>query len=220
MADQRQCASVAAAIAGVVLLLSACTGGAPDREGAAVPVLVVGNEVAINPHLVRRDSPLFRETVFVNFERSLAQHGFRAVGEEAFRGKFDLNRGGSGPWGRWLDEDFLAGAKRISAGGSGPCIPFLVTVRVYVRIWHNRPQFLNVQPDVRIYDTGSGERIGGHGDDAEAPLPSYCPPNVCIDTMYRASSAGIFRPLGEAVARKLADYRARDRSGRPARRCG
>ena len=183
-------------------------------------MLVVGNEDGINPHLIRRDTPRFRETVFVNFEKALAKYGFRAVGEDAFRDKFDLNRGGGGPWGRWLDEDFLAGAKHISAGRSGACIPFLVTVRVYVRIWHNRPDFLNVQPDVRIYDTGSGKRIGGHGDDAEAPLPSYCPPNVCIDTMYRASSAGIFRPLGEAVARKLADYRARDESGRLERRCG
>ncbi len=187
---------------------------------AVVPVLVVGNEMAINPHLVRRDGPLFRETVFVNFERALAQHGFRAVGEEAFRGRFDLNRGGEGPWGRWLDADFVAGAKRISAGRFGACIPFLVTVRVYVRIWHNRPQFLNVQPDVRIYDTGSGERIGEYGDNAEAPLPSYCPPAVCLETMYRASAAGIFRPLGEAVAQQLAKYRARNMSGRPARRCG
>lgn len=220
MADRRRCASVAAAIAGLAFLLSACAALAPNGDSVPVPVLVVGNEVAINPHLVRRDSPLFRETVFVNFERSLAQHGFRAVGEEAFRDRFDLNRGGAGPWGRWLDADFVAGAKRISAGRSGACIPFLVTVRVYVRIWHNRPDFLNVQPDVRIYDTGSGERIGEYGDDAEAPLPSYCPPAVCLETMYRASAAGIFRPLGEAVAQQLAKYRARNMSGRPARRCG
>ncbi len=162
----------------------------------------MGNEEAINPHLVVRNTPLFRETVFFNFEKALAKYGFRAVGEEAFRGKFDLNRGGGGPWGRWLDEDFLAGAKRLSAGRSGACIPFAVTVRVYVRIWHNRPEFLNVQPDVRIYDPGSGERIGDVGDDAEIPLPSFCPPNVCLLSMYRASAAGIFRPLGDAVARQ------------------
>jgi len=130
MADRRIRAFPAAALAGLTLLLSACAAGAPDRATdrkiAAVPVLVVGNEVAINPHLVPRDTPLFRETVFVNFERSLAQHGFSAIGEEAFLGKSDLNRGGEGPWGRWLDADFLAGAKRISAGRSGACIPFLV----------------------------------------------------------------------------------------------
>ena len=220
MADRRQCASVAAAIAGLAFLLSACAALAPDGDGAPVPVLVVGNEDGVNPHLIRRDTPRFRETVYANFEKALAQYGFRAVGEEAFRGRFDLNRGGGGPWGRWLDEDFLAGAKRLSADGSGVCIPFLVTVRVYVRIWHNRPDFLNFQPDVAIFDAVSGERIGRDGLNVDVPLPSYCPPNVCIDTMYRASSAGIFRPLGEAVARKLADYRARDRSGRPARRCG
>ncbi|MDE0149358.1 MAG: hypothetical protein OXM58_13395 [Rhodospirillaceae bacterium] len=220
MADRRQCASVAAAIIGLAFLLSACAALAPDNEHAAVPVLVVGNEAAINPNLVVRDSPLFRETVFANFESVLAKHGFRAVGEEAFRGRFDLNRGGAGPWGRWLDADFVAGAKRLSADGSGACFPFLVTARVYVRIWHNRPQYLNVEPWVRIYDTGSGERIGEAADNAEVPLPSYCPPGVCLKTMYRASAAGIFRPLGEAVARKLVAYRERDRFGKPARRCG
>jgi len=210
----------AAALAGLALLLSACAALSPDGDSAAVPVLVVGNEAAINPHLVPRDSPLFRETVFINFENALAKHGFRAVGEEAFRGKFDLNRGGAGPWGRWLDADFVAGAKRLSAEGSGACIPFLVTARVYVRIWHNRPQYLNVEPWVSIYDTGSGERIGEAADNAEVPLPSYCPPEVCLKTMYRASAAGIFRALGESVARKLIEYRARGGSGRPARRCG
>ncbi len=126
--------------------------------------------MAINPHLVRRGSPLFRETVFVNFEQALAQHGLRAIGEEAFRGKFDLNRGGEGPRGRWLDSNFLAVAKRLFANGSGACILLLVTLGVYLRIRHDRPQFLNVQPDVRIYDTSSGERIGDDADNAEGPL--------------------------------------------------
>ena len=208
-----------AAAAGLALHLSACAAGTPDRapdgESAAVPVLVVGNEAAINPHLVVRDRPLFRETVFVNFERALAQRGFRAVGEEAFRGKFDLNRGGAGPRGRWLDADFVAGAQRLSADGSGACIPFLVTVRVYVRIWRDRPHVLNVEPWVRIYDTGSGARIGTAADNADVPLPSYCPPAVCLGTMYRASAAGIFLPLGEAAARTLIEHRARGGSGKP-----
>ena len=185
---------------------------ASDGEEWAVPVLVVGNEDAVNPHLIRRDSPLFRETVFVHLEHALAQGGFRAMGEEVFEGTFDLNRGGEGPLGRWLDEDFLAGAMHLSEEKAGACIPFLVTVRIYVRIWHDRPEFLRVDPDISIYDVGSGEKIGETAPIIEVPLSDQCPPSGCLEREFRLSAFDIFGPLGEDAARQLLEYQRRDMS--------
>ena len=195
----------------LVFLLVAGADAAFDWEEGVVSVLVVGNEDAVNSHLIRRDSALFRETAFVNLEHALAQGGFRAVGEEVFEGAFDPNRGGEGPLGRWLDEDFLAGAMRLSAEKAGACIPFLVTVRIYARIWHDRPDFLRVDPDISIYDVGSGETIGGTAPIIEVPLPDQCPPSGCLER--------VFRPLGEFAARQLSEYRRRDVSDTAARHC-
>ena len=203
----------------LVILLVAGAAAASDREEGSVPVLVVGNEDAVNPHLIRRDSPLFRETVFVHLEHALAQGGFRAMGEEVFEGTFDLNREGEGPLGRWLDEDFLAGAMHLSEEKAGACIPFLVTLRIYVRIWHDRPEFLRVDPDISIYDVSLGEVIGGTAPIIEVPLPAQCPPNGCLVSVFRASASDLFRPLGEDVARQLTEYRRRDVSDAAARHC-
>lgn len=216
MIDQRMSPLFAVAL---VLGLSAGTAAASESEDTAVPVLVVGNEEAVNPHLILRDSPLFRETVFVNLEHVLEQYGFRALGEDAFEGTFDLDRGGEGPWGRWLDEDFLAGAMHISADGAGTCIPFLVTVRVYLRIWHDRPQFLSVDPDINIYDVHSGKTIGGTEPMVEVPLPAQCPPTGCLESVFRDSASDVFRTLGEDVARQLSEYRTRSASETVKRHC-
>ncbi|MDE0415675.1 MAG: hypothetical protein OXI95_01895 [bacterium] len=207
---------IAAALA---LGLSAGVAVASDMEDVAIPVLVVGNEEAVNPHLIRRDSPLFRETAFVNLEQALAQYGFRAMGEEAFEGAFDLDSGGEGPWGRWLDEDFLSGAMHLSADEAGTCIPFLITVRVYVRIWHDRPQFLRVDPDISIYDVQSGTSIGGTAPVVEVALPAQCPPTGCLESVFRASASDIFRALGEEVARQLSEYRTRHAPETAERHC-
>ena len=203
----------------LAFLLAASAAADSDGQDEAVPVLVVGNEDAVNPHLIRRDSPLFRETAFVNLEHALAQGGFRAVGEDVFEGAFDLNSGGEGPLGRWLDEDFLAGAMHISAERAGTCIPFLITVRIYVRIWHDRPEFLRVDPDISIYDVSSGEAIGGTAPMVEAPLPAQCPSNGCLESVFRASASDIFRPLGEDAAGQLSEYRRRNVSDTAARHC-
>lgn len=188
----------------LALALGLSTGAVDASDREDVPVLVVGNEEAVNPHLILRDSPLFRETVFVTLEQALAQYGFRATGEEAFEGTFDLDRGGEGPWGRWLDEDFLAGAMHISADRAGTCIPFLVTVRVYVRIWHDRPQLLRVDPDVSIYDVQSGTSIGGTAPVVEVALPDQCPSTGCLESVFRASAKklrGSCRSTGHATRR-------------------
>ena len=203
----------------LALGLSAGVAAASDMEDVAFPVLVVGNEEAVNPHLIRRDSPLFRETVFVILEQTLAQSGFRAMGEEAFKRTFDLNRGGEGPWGRWLDGDFLSGAKHISADSAGTCIPFLITVRVYVRIWHDRPQFLRVDPDISICDVQSSTSIGGTAPVVEVALPAQCPPTGCLESVFRASASDIFHPLGKEVARQLSEYRTGHATETQERRC-
>lgn len=216
MTDRSTSSLIAVAL---VFLLVAGAVAASDGEEGAVPVLVVGNEDAVNPHLIRRDSALFRETAFVNLEHALAQGGFRAVGEEVFEGTFDLNRGGEGPLGRWLDEDFLTGAMHISAKRTGVCIPFLITARIYVRIWHDRPEFLRVDPDISIYDVGSGETIGGTAPIIEVPLPDQCPPSGCLESVFRASAFDIFRPLGEDAVRQLSEYRRRDVSDTAAQHC-
>ncbi len=216
MTDRSTSSLIAVAL---VFLLVAGAAAASDGEEGAVPVLVMGNEDAVNPHLIRRDSRLFRETVFVHLEHALAQGGFRAMGEEVFEGTFDLNHGGEGPLGRWLDEDFLAGAMHLSAERTGACIPFLVTVRVYVRIWHDRPEFLRVDPDISIYDVGSGKTIGGTAPIVEVPLPDQCPPSGCLEGVFRASASNIFRPLGEDAAQQLSEYRRRDVADTAARHC-
>ena len=216
MTDRRTSSLIAVAL---VFLLAGATVTASDWEEGAVPVLVVGNEDAVNPHLIRRDSALFRETAFVNLEHALAQGGFFAVGEEVFEGAFDLNRGGEGPHGRWLDEDFLAGAMHISAERAGVCIPFIVTVRIYVRIWHDRPEFLRVDPDISIYDVGSGESIGGTAPMIEVPLPAQCQPKGCLESVFRASASDMFRPLGEDVATQLSEYQRRNVADTASRHC-
>ena len=216
MTDRRTSSLIALAL---VFLLAAGAAAASDWNDGAVPVLVVGNEDAVNPHLIRRDSTLFRETAFVHLEHALAQGGFRAVGEEVFEGTFDLNRGGEGPLGRWLDEDFLAGTMHLSAEKTGVCIPFLMTVRIYVRIWHDRPEFLRVDPDISIYDVSSGEKIGRTAPIIEVPLPDQCPPKGCLESVFRASAFDIFRPLGEDAAKQLSEYQRRNVSDTAAWHC-
>ena len=100
-----------------------------------------------------------------------------------------------------MNEDFLAGAMQISADGAGTCIPLLVTVRVYTRNWHDRLQFLSVDPDINIYDVHSGKLIGEVEPTVEVPLPAQYPPTGCLESVYRASASDVLRTLGEVVAR-------------------
>ena len=117
-----------------------------------------------------------------------------------------------------METDFIAQAKHISDGKSGACIPFLVTVRVYARIWHDNPGFLKVEPEVYIYDTYSGELPGSpFWSEVNVPVPVDC--TSCTVKLLRASAEGIFRPIGENVAQILSEYQEHNRSGKLPRQC-
>ena len=84
--------------AAVVLLFGP---GPAFAEQDEVPVFVIGRDGGLSPFVLRRDSKEFREVVFPSMAAALARVGIRAMAEEPFRARFNVDGVAGDSASRW-----------------------------------------------------------------------------------------------------------------------
>ena len=79
-------------------------------------MFVIGIDDGLSPAVIRRDSKEFKEKIFPPLAKALARGGFRAVGEESFRARFDVDGVPGERLSRWMSLDFLHHAPQVRGG--------------------------------------------------------------------------------------------------------
>lgn len=178
-----------------------------SAEQDEVPVFVIGSDGGLSPFVMWRDSPEFREVVFPAVAEALARAGIRAVGEEPFRARFNVD-GSEGDFSsRWDCLDFVHFAPQVPVDDAGNTAPYVVCVDVWLRTCRDDATFICAEAGASVHDTASGERIFGAGQAAQHPIPSdYTGGGPW--PLWLARSEALLRPLGAELAGWFSEHLA------------
>ena len=179
--------------------------GPASAQHDEVPVFVIGSDGGLSPFVLRRDSKEFREVVFPPIAEALARARIRALGEEPFRARFNVD-GIEGDFSsRWVCLDFLHYAPQVPVDDAGNTAPYVVCVEVWIRTCRDDATFFCTEVGASVHDVASGERIFGTGQAVQYPIPSDDTSDSLLP-LWIARSDALLRPLGA----KLAGFFAED----------
>ena len=210
-------------VAAAVLLFAP---GPAFAEQDEVPVFVIGSDGGLSPFVLWRDSKEFKEVVFPRIAEALARVGIRAIGEEPFRARFNVDGVEDDSSSRWDCLDFLHFAPQVPVDDAGNMAPYLVCVDVWLRTCRNDATFLCSEGGAYVHDLASGERIFGTGQAVQYPvLPDYTGTSLWQQWVTRSDAflhplgaklAGFFSEhLANALPRAFSDKCKRRRKTRP-----
>ena len=197
------CAALMVFAAAVFLL-----GPAPaSAEENQVPVFVIGQDGGLSPFVLRRDSKEFREVVFPSIADALARVGIRAIGEEPFRARFNVD-GVEGDFSsRWSCDGFVHFAPQVPVDHAGNKAPYVVCVDVWIRTCREDRDFFCTEVGALVHDAGSLESIFGTGRAEAYPIPSDYTGDGLLP-LWLARSEELLRPLGAKLAGLFSEHLA------------
>ena len=118
----------------LAVIISTFSASPASGRHAGVPVFVIGLDDGLSPAVIRRDSEEFKEEIFPPLAKALAWGGFRAVGEEPSRARFDVDGVLGERLSRWESHNFLHYASQVAVDDAGNTAPYLVFVDVWERV--------------------------------------------------------------------------------------
>ena len=207
MCESRMTGVASAALMVFAAAFSLFDPGPASARQDEVPVFVIGSDGGLSPFVLRRDSKEFKEVVFPPIAEALARAGIRAVGEEPFRAKFNVD-GIEGDFSsRWDCLDFLHFAPQVPVDDAGNTAPYAVCVDVWIRTCRDDATFFCTEIGASVHDTVSGERIFGTGQAVGYPIPSDDTGDSLLP-LWIARSDALLRPLGAKLAGFFSEHLA------------
>ena len=124
--------------AAAVLLFGPAPASAEQDE---VPVFLLGSDGGLSSFVMWRDSKEFREVVFPSMAEALARVGIRAMGEEPFRARFNVDGVAGDSSSRWDCPVFVHFAPQVPVDDAGKTAQYVVCIDVWLveiafaRLW-------------------------------------------------------------------------------------
>ncbi len=171
-----------------------------------VPVFLIGADGGLSPFVIWRDSEEFKEVVFPPVAQALARKGFRAIGEESFRTKFNVDGVPGERLTRWYSEDFLHYAGQVSVDAAGNTAPYMVTLNIWRRVCRDDATAICIEVSGDVYETASRERLFSAGSAVSIPMPPGCRRD-CKRNLWPARAEDILHPLGARIATFISQHR-------------
>ena len=195
----------------VALIVVPFASGPASAEHDEVPVFVIGQDGGLSPFVLRRDSEEFRDVVFPPIAEALARVGIRAVGEEPFRARFNVDGIEGDFWSRWSCPDFVHFAPQVPVDDAGNKALYVVCVDVWIRTCREDATVACTQGGADVHESGSQESIFAAGFGEQIPIPSDYNGDGLLP-LWIARSEEILRPLGAKLADLFSEHLAKGTS--------
>ena len=191
-------------LAALAVVVAALASGSASAEPEPAPVFLLARDGGLSPFILRRDSEEFRNAVFPAIAQALAQAGTRAIGEEPFRPRFNVD-GIEGDFSsRWMSVDLLHVAPQVPVDDAGDMAPYLVFVVVWIRTCRDDTAWFCTETGASVHNPVSDKSIFGTGQDVRYPIPSDYAGGGLLP-LWLARSDALLRPLGAELARFLSE---------------
>ena len=121
---------------------------------------------------------------------------FRAIGEQPFRARFNVDGIADGRGSPWASGSCLHQAPQVAVDEAGNIAPYLVFVDVWDRVCRDDMTRVCLNIGAQLHAVASGEAVFGTGlPEIRIPIPTDCEDD-CLWRLWHAQSKALHRHMG------------------------